>query len=393
MQLIDMKRFYTTLCSSATVFDLTYAYIGSTGCELLAEYFSAKGSTEVRELLLDCNDLGDKGIQLLFQSFDPVDLEVLTLEVNHITAASTRVLCGIISRAPRLKRVSFSNNALGDSAVTEIVNSLSRHPSIISVTISNVSIGVASAASIATLLSNAPSLTCLNATNNNLMLSGIEPIAAALQGPSTHIRECDFCNMGMNAIAAGKVASALRENKHLLRLILGPNPIGDQGVSSIGAMLALNTTLAVVDCRQCGLTDVGVQSLISSILANPRSAVRTLHVDLNSVTEVGIQALRSLTAMRNIRVTCESARRAGGVKQQPIASSQQPPQTIVASANAAAAKVMSPRPQSKAGSSQPLPIGINNEYSTVSPAPRAPVVPHQSQAVQKKDGGCKCLVS
>jgi len=303
-QIVDMKRFYTVLCSFPTVFDLTYAFIGKTGCALLSEYFSVR--SDVRELLLDCNDIGDYGCSTIFGSLNPVDLEILSLEVNQISGHSADILCDVIARAQRLRRISVSNNpSLGDTAMTKIAKSLARHNNIAFVSISNVSMTVQSAGAVASMLTSAPALTSVNLTNNMLMLSGIEPIAAALQLPSSKIRECDLCNVGLNDVAAFKVACAFKDNRNMLRLVVGPNPIGDKGAPHLASVLANNSTIATMDCRQCNLSDTGVQILIDGVLANPKSALRTLHVDMNGITEKGIQALNSLTALRNIRVTCK----------------------------------------------------------------------------------------
>jgi Ran GTPase-activating protein (RanGAP) involved in mRNA processing and transport len=92
-----------------------------------------------------------------------------------------------------------------------------------------------------------------------------------------------FPEPGLTSVGAKHIAEALRNNTNLKELILdGHTEINDEGALSFASMLLQNTTLEYLSLRDCGLTDIGVNSLAYAIKRN--KTLKGLRIDTNCIT-------------------------------------------------------------------------------------------------------------
>ena len=93
-----------------------------------------------------------------------------------------------------------------------------------------------------------------------------------------------YCNLGVAIVittGAISISQALMVNKTLLELNMAFNRFGDDGITTIAGSLS-NSSIALLDVRQCGISVVGVRSLAVAF-----QGIKKLYLSGNPVTVDG----------------------------------------------------------------------------------------------------------
>ena len=84
------------------------------------------------------------------------------------------------------------------------------------------------------------------------------------------------------------ISQALMVNQTLLELNMRDNQIGDDGITAIASSLS-NSSITLLDVNECGISDVGVRSLVEAISSNQN--IRTLRLWYNPITVDGARLI------------------------------------------------------------------------------------------------------
>ncbi|XP_072133065.1 LOW QUALITY PROTEIN: NACHT, LRR and PYD domains-containing protein 12-like [Mobula birostris] len=133
----------------------------------------------------------------------------------------------------------------------------------------------------------------LGLSDNKLGDSGVKLLSAALRNPECKIQKLELWSVGLTDSGAEDLVSALSTNTSLTGLDLSRNKLGDSGVKLVSAALR-NPECKIQKLRlfNVGLTDSGVEDLVSALSSNP--SLIELDLVSNSLTDRSVPALRRL---------------------------------------------------------------------------------------------------
>ncbi|XP_072891554.1 NACHT, LRR and PYD domains-containing protein 3-like [Hemitrygon akajei] len=139
---------------------------------------------------------------------------------------------------------------------------------------------------------------------NKLGDSGVKLVSAALRNPECKVQKLQLDNVGLTDSGAEDLVSALSTNPSLMDLDLSANKLGDSGVKLVSAALR-NPACKIQKLwlNHVGLTDSGVEDLVSALSTNP--SLMVLDLVSNSLTD------RSVPALRRLILTLPSLERIG----------------------------------------------------------------------------------
>ncbi|XP_072133668.1 NACHT, LRR and PYD domains-containing protein 3-like [Mobula birostris] len=133
----------------------------------------------------------------------------------------------------------------------------------------------------------------LGLSGNKLGDSGVKLVSAALRNPECKIQKLVLFNVGLTDSVAEDLVSALSTNPSLTVLDLSYNKLGDSGVKLVSAALRNpECKIQKLRLRDVGLTDSGVEDLVSALSTN--TSLTVLNLVSNSLTDRSVPALRRL---------------------------------------------------------------------------------------------------
>ncbi|XP_059816410.1 NACHT, LRR and PYD domains-containing protein 3-like [Hypanus sabinus] len=128
---------------------------------------------------------------------------------------------------------------------------------------------------------------------NDLGDSGVKLVSEALRNPECKIQKLRLGDVGLTDSGVEDLVSALRTNPSLTELVLSYNKLGDSGVKLVSVALRNpECKIQKLELRDVGLTDSGVEDLISTLSTNP--SLTGLNLRSNSLTDRSVPALRRL---------------------------------------------------------------------------------------------------
>ncbi|XP_072133666.1 NACHT, LRR and PYD domains-containing protein 12-like isoform X7 [Mobula birostris] len=145
----------------------------------------------------------------------------------------------------------------------------------------------------------------LRLSGNELGDSGVKLVSAALRNPECKIQKLELDSVGLTDSGAEDLVSALSTKPALTELDLSGNKLGDSGVKLVSEALR-NPECKVQKLRlnHVGLTDSGVEDLVSALSTNP--SLIELDLVSNSLTDRSVPALRhlllTLPSLKQIRL-------------------------------------------------------------------------------------------
>ncbi|XP_067084491.1 NACHT, LRR and PYD domains-containing protein 12-like isoform X5 [Osmerus mordax] len=293
-------------------------------CEALA---SALPSSELTELDLSNNNLGDSGMKLLSAGLgNPLcKLETLRLSGCHITEEGCASLGSVLKSTSFLRQLDLSNNDLKDASMKLLSAGLGNPLcKLETLRLSRCHIAEEGCASLASALkTNHPLLRDLDLSNSDLKDSGMKMLSAVLEDPLCKLESLRLSCCGVTEEGCASLASALKTNPSTLReldlsnsdlrksdmkllsAVLG-NPlckletlrlsgchIAEEGCASLASALKTNPSLLRdLDLSNSDLKDSGMK-MLSAVLEDPLCKLDTLRLSCCGVTEEGCASLAS----------------------------------------------------------------------------------------------------
>ncbi|XP_072894538.1 NACHT, LRR and PYD domains-containing protein 3-like isoform X1 [Hemitrygon akajei] len=264
------------------------------GVEDLVSALSTNPS--LTELDLSDNKLRDSGVKLLSAALRNPECKIQKLWLRDVDLKDSGAedLVSALSTKPSLTELNLSDNELGDSGV-KLVSAALRNPEckIQKLWLRDVDLTDSGAKDLVSALSTNPSLTELNLSDNKLGDSGVKLVSAALRNPECKIQKLGLRGVGLTDSGAEDLVSALSTKPSLTELDLSLNELGDSGVKQVFAALRNpECKIQKLQLSDVGLTDSGVEDLVSALSTNPSLTV--LNLGSNSLKDRSVPALRRL---------------------------------------------------------------------------------------------------
>ncbi|XP_062307507.1 NLR family CARD domain-containing protein 3-like isoform X2 [Osmerus eperlanus] len=207
-------------------------------CEALA---SALPSSELTELDLSNNNLGDSGMKLLSAGLgNPLcKLEKLRLSGCHITEEGCASLGSVLKSTSFLRQLDLSNNDLKDAGMKLLSAGLGNPLcKLETLRLSGCHITEEGCASLSSALKSTSFLRQLDLSNNDLKDAGMKLLSAGLGNPLCKLETLRLSGCLVTEEGCASLASALRSNPfHLRELDLSYNHPGEKGLKLLSAGL------------------------------------------------------------------------------------------------------------------------------------------------------------
>ncbi|KAJ8406846.1 hypothetical protein AAFF_G00297620 [Aldrovandia affinis] len=228
-------------------------------CEVLASALNSEPSN-LRELDLSNNDLGDTGVKLLSAALGSKNgkLQVLRLDGCNLSQECCEVLASALNSEPsNLRELDLSNNDLGDTGVKLLSAALgSKNSKLQALRLGGCGLTFDCCESLASVLVSSPThLGELDLSNNDLQDGGMRLLSAGLGDPRCRLEKLTLSLCGVRDDGCCHLTTALHSNpSHLRELDLSYNYPGESALA-----------------------------LLSKAQADPSYKLQTLLVDYNGV--------------------------------------------------------------------------------------------------------------
>ncbi|XP_066223199.1 ribonuclease inhibitor isoform X1 [Saccopteryx leptura] len=270
---------------------LDYSSLTAASCEPLAAVLRTK--RELKELVLNNNDLGEAGVRTLCQGLaeSPCPLESLRLESCGLTSANCQDLCGIVATKPSLCDLKLGDNKLGDTGIAALCPGLlSSSSQLKTLWLWECDITASGCRDLCRVLRAKESLKELSVAGNAVGDEGMRLLCESLLEPGCRLEMLWAKSCCLTAACCQQVSAMLAQNRCLQELQMSNNHLGDAGVKGLCQGLSQpGTVLQVLGLVDCEVTDEGCSSLASLLLAN--HSLQELDLSNNCVSGQGVLRL------------------------------------------------------------------------------------------------------
>ncbi|XP_056613632.1 NLR family CARD domain-containing protein 3-like [Triplophysa dalaica] len=271
-------------------------------CAALASALKSKSSS-LKELNLSWNNLQDDGVNLLAAGLEDshCKLEILKLRKCGFTESGCAALASALNSNPsHMRELHLNRNDLGDRGISgALENPLCKLEILCMVRCGITAEGCGALAS--ALRSNPSHLRQLNLSENQFGDAGLTQISAWWMSPDCKLVSLRLMYCGITHEGCGALASALRVNPshlsmgaaplHLRHLNLSGNILGDSGVKLLFAgPVNLHCKLEILKLMYCGVADEGCAAL-ASVMKSNTTDLKELYLDKNELGDSGVELL------------------------------------------------------------------------------------------------------
>ncbi|XP_062340617.1 NACHT, LRR and PYD domains-containing protein 12-like isoform X2 [Osmerus eperlanus] len=264
-------------------------------CEALA---SALPSSDLTELDLSNNNLGDSGMKLLSAGLrNPLcKLETLRLSGCHITEKGCASLSSALNSTSFLRQLELSNNDLKDAGIKQLSVGLGNPLcKLETLRLSGCHIKEEGCASLASALKSNPVLRELHLSKCDLQILDMKVFSSLQENPLCKLESLRLSDCQITEEGCASLGSALKSNPSLLRdLDLSNSDLTDSGMkllsAGLGNPLCKLETLRLSDCH---ITEEGCASLGSALKSNP-SLLRDLDLSNSDLRDSGMKLLSAV---------------------------------------------------------------------------------------------------
>ncbi|XP_041960847.1 NACHT, LRR and PYD domains-containing protein 12-like isoform X23 [Alosa sapidissima] len=261
-------------------------------CRIVATVLQSPNS--LIELDLSHNDLGDSGVQLLFKGLSShCKLQTLRFAGCILTDKSCEIMASVLQSPNSLIELDLSHNDLGDLGVQLLFNGLSSpYCALQTLRFAGCKLSEKSCGIVATVLKSPNSLIELDLSHNDLGDSGVQLLSKGLSSPHCKLHTLRLAECKLLEKYCGIVATVLQSPNSMIELDLSHNYLGDSGVQLLSKGLSSPhcklQTLRVM-LADCKLTDK-LCKIVTSVLQSPNSLL-LLDLSGNDLGDSGTQLL------------------------------------------------------------------------------------------------------
>ncbi|XP_067084502.1 NACHT, LRR and PYD domains-containing protein 12-like isoform X1 [Osmerus mordax] len=281
------------LCKLETL-RLSCCGVTEEGCASLASSLRSNPST-LRELDLRNNDLQIPEMQLLSDlQWNPLcKLETLRVSSCNITEEACASLASALKSKPSSPReLDLSNKDLRESDM-KLLSAVLRSPlwNLETLRLSGCHITEEGCASLSSVLKSTSFLRQLDLSNNDLKDAGMKLLSAGLGNPLCKLETLRLSGCHITEEGCASLSSALKSTSFLRQLDLSNNDLKDAGMKLLSAGLG-NPLCKLETLRLSGslVTEEGCASLASALRSNPFH-LRELDLSYNHPGEKGLKLL------------------------------------------------------------------------------------------------------
>ncbi|XP_041960831.1 protein NLRC5-like isoform X7 [Alosa sapidissima] len=256
-------------------------------CEIMASVLQSPNS--LIELDLSHNDLGDLGVQLLFNGLSSpyCALQTLRFAGCKLTDQSCEIVTSVLQsvNSAQLQQLDLSHNDLGDSGVQPLSKGLSS-PYCNLQTLRLRKCGFSDEGYVClalTLMLNPSCVKKLDVNNNHPGESAQKLLSSTLKDPHRKVEALRFAGCKLTFQSCEIVTLVLQSTNlaQLRHLDLSHNDLGDSGVQLLSKGLSSpHCKLQILRLRKCGFSDEGYVCLALTLMLNP-TCVKELDVSNN----------------------------------------------------------------------------------------------------------------
>ncbi|XP_049636904.1 ribonuclease inhibitor-like [Suncus etruscus] len=318
------KELPRSLCSMSNLLELhlNYNSLGDTGlqllckglldsqcqlerlqledCSLSAESCEAldpviRGKPNFKELTVSNNPIGEAGARMLCQSLTESSCQLETLKMDNcgLTSANCKDLSRLVASKASLSELDLGCNKLGNEGIAELCRGLlNPNSQLKTLWLWECDITSSGLRDIGRVLETKKSLKELSLVANKLGDEGARLLCEHLLAPncqlqSLWVKECDFTDA-----CCEHFSQVLEQNQHLLELQIGQNKLGDNGVRQLCQALSQpGTKLQILYLGDCEVTNIGCRSLAALLCAC--QSLKELDLSNNGLSDPGVQLLVS----------------------------------------------------------------------------------------------------
>ncbi|XP_062340614.1 LOW QUALITY PROTEIN: NACHT, LRR and PYD domains-containing protein 12-like [Osmerus eperlanus] len=282
------------LCKLETL-RLSGCHITEEGCASLSS--TLKSTSFLRHLELSNNDLKDAGMKLLSAGLgNPLcKLETLRLSGCHITEEGCASLSSALNSTSFLRQLDLSNNDLKDAGIKQLSAGLGKPLcKLETLRLSGCHIKEEGCASLASALKSNPVLRELHLSKCDLQILDMKVFSSLQENPVCKLESLRLSDCQITEEGCASLGSALKSNPSLLRdLNLSNSDLTDSGMKLLSA--GLGNTLCKLETLRlsgCHIKEEGCASLASALKSNP--VLRELHLSKCDLQILDMKVLSSL---------------------------------------------------------------------------------------------------
>ena len=239
---------------------------------------------QIVSLHFSSNQLDKKGLDLLSQDIPALSrLEVLDLSLNSIGEGGAVELMRALShyKTP-LKELKLQGTSLGEEDIVGLCKVLAQDQ-IEKLTIDGPTISImrhhVQTIRVKTLY-----------VDSRMSVDNCTSLAALLRHHACQLKELDISNCRIKFNGAVQLATALSENKSVVKVNIGSNEdVGDVGAGAFGDVLRKNKILRELNMSDCGITSQGCDRLAGGVVAN--SMLQVLNLSWNRLGGEGVNLM------------------------------------------------------------------------------------------------------
>ncbi|XP_049576932.1 NACHT, LRR and PYD domains-containing protein 14 isoform X3 [Syngnathus scovelli] len=284
---------------------------GQRGCSSLAMALQ-KNPSNMGELNLAINNIGDKGANELFTRYDISMLTKLQMNCCGITTLSCKNIGEALkSESSNLVELNLSNNQITDAGFELICTGMYAWSRLEILNVSRCGITTSGCCYISKVLGcvsqlyshgerqtewQASELRELNLTMNSFGDAGVKKITAGLMNPYSHFKSLNLSHCNLTDNCCSQLASVLSSMDSPIReLDLSDNDIQDKGTKKLCTGLrSTQCMLEKLALANCNIHSRGVSYLTAALMSNPRYLTELLLIG-NKLTSLDITNLIELT--------------------------------------------------------------------------------------------------
>ncbi|XP_069828856.1 NACHT, LRR and PYD domains-containing protein 3-like [Dendropsophus ebraccatus] len=265
---------------SCRALDFSGVHLTAQDCTVLS--FIMETCTNIEELCLCYCPLDPEGLERLAPALH--NLQDLRLDDNHLPDTSCPQLASVIRNNPSLKILHLSNNRLSGPHFSDLAEALSSPEGRIEeLGLGNNDLPDTSCPQLASVIRNNPSLKKLVLSQNNLSGPHFSDLAEALSSPACRIEELELHSNNLPDTSCPHLASVIRNNPSLKRLDLHDNDLSGPHFSDLAeALSSPDCRIEELDLRSNNLPDTSCPQLASVIRNNP--SLKTLYLSENCLS-------------------------------------------------------------------------------------------------------------